>query len=350
MRLYKRGRYWWVAWPGDERESSKQTTRPAAESWARQRELERADPVHAAARAATLGRLIVRYLDDRKGAGRSEATLGFYRQKLGHWTRLLGAECPLAEITASAIDGALAQRRAEGASPATVAKEAKALGAALRKAKRWGLWRGDLDELLPDLGETYHPRSRWLPPDELELLVEELEQTQPHYAGAVAFAVASGARRSEIARATRSDLEEALATGLLPIRGTKTAKASRPVAVLSIFRPWLELALRLAREEGAAFGSWVLSGNARREILSACARAGIAPATWNDLRRTHGRWLRRAGVEVELIGEQLRHTSPAMARRVYAQITPEEVGQQIEARLCPPAVRAEPTSTGSNGA
>jgi integrase len=202
---------------------------------------------------------------------------------------------------------------------------------------------------LPDLGEAYQPRTRWLPPEELELLVEELAEIQPHYAGAVAFAVASGARRAEIARATRADLEQGLATGMLPIRGSKTAKASRPVAVLSIFRPWLERALSLARPDGAAFGSWVLLGNARREILASCQRAQIAPATWNDLRRTHGRWLRRAGVDVELIGEQLRHTSPTMARRVYAQITPEEIGEQIEARLCPPAVRTGQTPTGSNG-
>lgn len=349
MRLYKRGKFWWVAWPGDERESTKQTTRPAAEAWARRRELERADPVHAAAKAATLGRLIVRFVEDRRASGKSADTLTYYRQKLGHWTRLLGGDTPLASITASEVDRCLAQRRTEGAAEATVAKEAKALGAALRKAKRWGLWRGDLDELLPDLGETYQPRSRWLPPDELELLIEELEQVQPHYAGAVAFAVASGARRAEIARATRDDLETGLATGLLPIRGSKTAKASRPVAVLSIFRPWLERALQLARSDGVAFGSWVLSGNARREILTACRRAELTPATWNDLRRTHGRWLRRAGVDVELIGEQLRHTSPAMARRVYAQITPEEIGEQIEARLCPPAVRTGQSTTGNNG-
>lgn len=72
---------------------------------------------------------------------------------------------------------------------------------------------------------------------------------------------------------------------------------------------------------------------AARSIASACEALKIAHVSWNDLRRTHARWLRRAGVDPELIGEQLRHTSPAMARRVYAQITPGELGEQIERRL-----------------
>ena len=112
----------------------------------------------------------------------------------------------------------------------------------------------------------------------------------------------------------------------MQIHGSKTLKSRQPVPVLSILRGLLEGRLRPPRPDGVAFGVWMLSGNARREILTACRRAEIAPATWNDLRRTHGRWPRRAGVSVELIGEQLRHTSPAMARRVYATTAPDELG------------------------
>ena len=43
MRLYKRGKYWWVAWPGDERESTKCTTAQAAQAWC-ERERERTGP------------------------------------------------------------------------------------------------------------------------------------------------------------------------------------------------------------------------------------------------------------------------------------------------------------------
>jgi len=123
------------------------------------------------------------------------------------------------------------------------------------------------------------------------------------------------------------------------------------VAVLSIFRPLLERALAGADLVGPAFGRWPKArGNALRDLANACERAGIAPATWNDFRRTHGRWLRQAGVSPELIAEQLRHASPAMARLVYAQIEAEEVGEQIERLLCPPVVRDRPGSMGSDGA
>lgn len=355
MRTYKRGRYWWVAWPGDERESTGQTTKEAADRWCRRRELERADPAHAAARAATVARLIVAFLADRREVGRSAATLEFYEQKLGHVARLLGDDTPLSDLTPRALDHYQAQRLSERAKRATVTKEVKALAAALRRAKRWGWYPGDLGALLPvDLETGYTPRARWLPPEELDLLLDELGEVAAHHAAAAAYAVASGARASEVARCTRGDLEAALEAGEVQIRGTKTRKSKGAVAVLSLFRPLLERALAGALPgppEAPAFGDWPRRrGNSLRGLANACARAGIAAATWNDLRRSHGRWLRRAGVEVELIAEQLRHSSPATTRRVYAQIETAEVAEQIEARLrCPPAVRATPETTGNDG-
>lgn len=349
MRLYKRGKYWWVAWPGDERESTKCTTAQAAQAWCRERERERADPHYAASKAKSIHDLITAFIADRRAHSKSDATVTFYKQKTGHLARIFGKDAPLSDITALTVDQYIAQRRRENVTAHTVAKEIGAIKTALRKAKRWGWWRGDLDELFPQVDPGYQPRQRWLTVEEVDLLVEELSEVQPHYAGAVAFAVATGARRSEIARATREDIETGLESGQVQIRGSKTLKSRQPVPVLSIFRGLLERSLRLARPDGVAFGVWVLSGNARREILTACRRAEIAPATWNDLRRTHGRWLRRAGVSVELIGEQLRHTSPAMARRVYATIAPDELGAQIEAVLCPPAVRSHRETPGHEG-
>jgi integrase len=351
VQLYKRGKYWWVRWPGGERESSKQTSKEAAGAWARRREVERADPTHAAARAATLGGLIAAYIEDRRGAGRAPATLEFYEQKLGHAARFFGVDLPLSALTAKGLDGYATQRRTEGASQHTVVKELSALGAALKKAVRWKWAPVDHLQLVPDdLATGYTPRRRWLPPAELDLLLEELAEVRPHYAAAVACAVALGPRASELGRVTRGDLETALGAGVAHLRGRKTARSDGEVAVLSIFRPLLVYALEHALPGDAstlAFGDWPRRrGPSRHTILNACARAGIEPATWNDLRRTHGRWLRQAGVPVELIAEQLRHTGPSMARRVYAQIEAGEVGQQIEALLCAPAVRATPAREG----
>jgi integrase len=354
MRLYKRGKVWWVFWSRDDRESTGQATRPAADAWARRRELERADPAHAAAKAATVGRLIAAYLADRKAAGKAAATLAFYQQKMGHVARLFGIDCPLAEITAKGLDEYAHKRRAERAKDPTIAKELKALSAALRKAKRWGWFPGDLDAIVPqDLGAPSVPRRRWLTPVELDLVLEEIEGTcGPEAAAALAFAVAAGARASEVGRATRGDIERALSSGFVQLRGTKTAKSAGVVPVISIFRPLLERALAGAVQggpEALAFTRWVrVGGNSLRALAAACVRLGIPAVTWNDLRRTQGRWLRQAGVSVELIAEQLRHTSPAMARRVYAQIEVGEVAEQIEALLCARAVRTDRATSGDN--
>ena len=96
----------------------------------------------------------------------------------------------------------------------------------------------------------YQPRQRWLTVEEVDLLVEELSEVQPHYAGAVAFAVATGARRSEIARATREDIEAGLESGQVQIHGSKTLKSRQPVLVLSIFRGLLERSLAPRRPDG----------------------------------------------------------------------------------------------------
>lgn len=110
--------------------------------------------------------------------------------------------------------------------------------------------------------------------------------------------------------------------------------AARYAVTLKTARRYLlEQALAWARPSGLAFGDWSLHRNAARSIEVACVALGMTHASWNDLRRTHARWLRREGVAVELIGEQLRHTGPTMARRVYARITPGELGEQIEKSL-----------------
>ena len=71
----------------------------------------------------------------------------------------------------------------------------------------------------------------------------------------------------------------------MQIHGSKTLRSRQPVPVLSIFRGLLE-----GRCASLARTAWRSACGCcratRREILTACRRAEIAPATWNDLRRT----------------------------------------------------------------
>lgn len=85
----------------------------------------------------------------------------------------------------------------------------------------------------------------------------------------------------------------------------------------------LQIPLRSARELMSKRMQHVLVGRHLRvteRALAACVRAGVPPTTWNDLRRTSGQWLRRAGAAPHLIGRFLRHASSKMAEQVYAAL------------------------------
>jgi hypothetical protein len=79
----------------------------------------------------------------------------------------------LKKLDSTVMDGYVTQHRAEWAddrctrhvSDHTIAKELATLRAALKRAKRRKLWKGDLDEVMPsaaDVSADYKPRKRWL--------------------------------------------------------------------------------------------------------------------------------------------------------------------------------------------
>lgn len=184
-RIYKWGEspYWQAEWydlGGQRHQRSTQCTdRRAAEARLREWERDAADPARAAARATTL-RIALQALiearhQDAKAGQKSHATVTFYVKKSGHLLRVLGEALPLAEVTAAAVDGYIAQRRGEGAVDSTVHKELVTLRGALRLAKRRGLWLGDIEAVMPrGFSPRYRPRERWLTAAEAEKLLEAL--------------------------------------------------------------------------------------------------------------------------------------------------------------------------------
>ena len=98
------------------------------------------------------------------------------------------------------------------------------------------------------------------------------------------------------------------------------------VPITPISRPWVEAAVSRARPEGEMFGSW---GNLTRDLNAACARAGVAPMTPNDLRRAFGSWHRDAGVSAELVSKLLRHTTDKLAQTTYAKLQAPALGELV---------------------
>jgi integrase len=352
-RIFKRGDVWfaWVPKPGGgtRKVTTHCTDRKAAEKRAAELEREAIDPAHAAANQATTADACSEFLSSRVRRGRAEGTLHHYRVKLGHVIRLMPER--LAEVDAAACERFIETRLAEGAAQTTVKKEIRALGAALRHAARRGVYTHRVEAVIPELEDTYTPRERFLSPLELVALVNALP---PERAAHVVFIVCTGARWSESVRARRSDV----VGHMVAIRGTKTKRAAGIVPVPPTMRNALAWALANSRDD-ILFSSW---GNVRRDLAVACRAIGVEPVTPNDLRRTFATWLAVSGVNTDLVGKMLRHTTSRMAELCYGRIKAGDLDMLIsergpalmfdaekESKVLGLLMGGEPAETGTNG-
>jgi len=169
-------------------------------------------------------------------------------------------------------------------------------------------------------------------------------------AARVAFIVATSASWKETVLALRQDVTPDLSMAL--IRGTKRQSRFRTVPIVSEeARSLLAYALRHAEgKEGFLFRRWT---NVRRDLNEACERAGIAPCSPNDLRRTCATWLRAAGAPPDRIAPVMGHVDTRMVERVYGRLSPEALAERLAAALgperCSTFVTARAKTAGSIG-
>lgn len=322
--LYLRGSIYWLSRDPltGEPASTRCRTIEAARAVLAERERLANDPSYAAAAQASLIQQCEGFVEDKIRAKRAEATIGFYREKLGHWVRIFGPDARLCVFTPTAFDRYVAQRRDEGAHDHTIHKEQRVFRQVLHRAKRRGLYAGELSVLKPeDLTPSYTPRERALPSDEVALLWRELS---PTLQALLDISVALGVRRAEALRLTPEDVD--LPRGLVFVRGTKTKASRRTIPVLSVFRPLLERALPQLPLVNCP-------NNLYRDLASACRRVGIEPCTPNDFRRSHATILAELGASEEATAKLLGHTSTDMVRRIYSRPRAAALGALIERSL-----------------
>jgi len=338
-RLFKRGRIWYTHVYEDGRRIQKSTRcrdKAAADAVARRFEREAADPDHARAAKATLTdalSLLIRTREEQARAGRrSHDTVAFYKSKAGHLVRLLEHDStgcweplPLLRLHARTVDHYISCRRSEGASDHTISKELVTLRAALKLAKRAGLWHGDVAQLLPvAFAPEYKPRQRALTREEAQKLLGQLTSDK---AARVAFILATSACWSETERAERSHVARDLSS--VEIRGTKRATRQRTVPIVTARqKALLQYAMKHAQGGPRLFRGWP---NVRRDLEQACERARIPKVTPNDLRRTFSRWMRAERVPLELIAPLMGHSTTKMVEVVYGKLPPDELAEQIRA-------------------
>ncbi len=343
MHLQKRGSTWHCEYydaAGERiRRSTQCTDRRAAEARAIAWEREAATADASASRSGSLAdaiNLLIETRAEQAEAGRrSVYTVEFYRRKAGHLRRIFetneaGEHVPfnLGKLNSSEIDRYVSQRRAEGASENTIQKELVTLRAALKLARRAGLWHGEPAAIVPvAFSAEYKPRTRFLTREELHKLLAEL---LPDQAARVAYMVATSAEWSATERAMRTDVASDLSTAQL--HGTKRSSREREVPIVTGDQyALLGYALKYAQGDGRSlFQHW---GNVRRDLHEACDRAGIAPCSPNDLRRTCATWLRAAGVPAELIAPLMGHRDTRMVERVYGRLAPKDLWARIAGSL-----------------
>ena len=173
----------------------------------------------------------------------------------------------LRDITRPSILQYRAIRLSEGAAETTIHKELVVLRRALAEA--------GLEGIVPRTAVRYRPRERHLTQDEFVALVEELQPARQLW---LYVAVYGGLRAHELEILEWAHVD--FARGWLRVPGTKTAGSFRRVPIA------VPLRQRLAVADHT--GDLVLAPwpNYRRDLRAACKRAGIAPVSANDLRRT----------------------------------------------------------------
>ena len=168
---------------------------------------------------------------------------------------------------------------------------------------------------------------RYLSDDEARRLVNAMST---EFRPLVQAALLTGARYGELRAARVSDFDAQ--AGVLRLVETKSG--SPRVAYLE------EEGVRLfertcagKRGDQEIFqrpggGKWGASEQAR-PIEAACKRAGIARATFHDLRRTYGARLALKGVPMAVIAEALGHADERITRKHYAHLSPSYVADTV---------------------
>lgn len=322
---------WWAFIPNPSggrqlREPTGHHDEQAARAWYLDRVRRRA--VDAAKDAATLYDALARRVSERSAAGRRADTLSFYRKKGKQLIRILGRDTLLSSISARVVDEYIA-RRLRGNGPddppvkaTSVHKELVTLRGALKLARRQGFDCPDPSLVMPlDFSPKYKPKERALSEKEIDALLDALP---PHRSSIVAFIISTGATYpSEVAPLRKGDID--MKRWMVRLRGTKRDTRDRMVPIVSFARRWLQQAVR-----GLPLARW---SNVGRDMKKACAAAGIARCSPNDLRRSIATLMRARGVEPSLIGAYLGHKDSRMAERVYGRLPPEQLQHLLEQRL-----------------
>jgi integrase len=146
----------------------------------------------------------------------------------------------------------------------------------------------------------------------------------------VAYSIATSAESVALWRAKREDIKDDLSE--VHVRGTKNENRDRDVPIQLLALGYL---LAFAREHADGVNSLFLDreGTFRNRLRGACKRAGLPGISPTDHRRTHGKWLRLAGVSISNIYPSMGHSDGRMLERGYGKVTAVEIAHVLAAQI-----------------
>lgn len=250
----------------------------------------------------------------------------------GRWLcKELGHNRDIAKLKLADTEHYLDQRRGAGRKDATIAKELGYLIAALRRCFRMGYYIGNFEALWPEgLPKQFKGKKRWLPWREYLLILEHIT---PQWRDHFIVYVSTGVRFAELYTLKTLDVRR----GVLHVAGTKSEGANRIVPLSAEAREALERRAQMSTD-GMLFhvtsvGAGDQMKNQKRAWLralgKACKQASVAHSSTNDLRRTFISWCWHRGVDKDVVRRWVGHGSSKMIDQVYGQPSMDHYRDEI---------------------
>lgn len=246
----------------------------------------------------------------------AEATVEAYRYR---WAAFVVPELGdrrLCDITTADLEAFLSKRLAAGVTPNTVDHDRVLLCSFFSWCARLDYLPSSPAARVKRLAFSPLRERRALTPAEVQALAAALE---PESRLALLFAVYSGLRASEMCRVRWEDVDFERRRMTIRSIAKDHTKTHRP-RVVPIHQVLLEELRRAPRPSkyvvpGARGGRH--TRDLRGIIEHGCAKTGIAPFRWHDLRHTFATWLRRAKTPLADVAALLGH-SDLRSTQIYA--------------------------------
>lgn len=295
-----------------------------------------------------------RWLRDYAELHLKPTTAASYRRLIRLYVAPKLGAVPLADLSAPAVQGWLAEMQRSSLSPRTVAYARAVLRAALQEAVRLGLIPSNPVDRVRPPRQAPKQVSAFTPEEVLRLQ----DAARGHRLEALILtAWQTGLRLGEILALRWEDVDlegmtirvgkslADLGGGRIIVQEPKTERGIRTVAIT----PQVVTALkahraRQAEERLAAGERWQDRGlvfcaqngkplvprNVMRAYYTIRDKAGLPRHGFHSLRHTNATLAKLAGIDVTEIATNLGHTSPSFTARTYAHVLPESQRQAAQ--------------------